>query len=293
MATPTSPAPGAAPLQTQGETPHHAAYRPGATATALAIVAACLIAASNTIETVLIVPASRQYVDANENGSTTFTPDFTIGYQFVSLLTLGLLLVTYVVTSVWLWRARGNAEYLAPDAPHTLNRGWVWGSWVVPVIFLWFPYQVVRDVAGATRDDTGGREGPERPGRPGRPSRRLVGLWWGAWVAYLLTTQVVSRIMPWDGNPTSSAARTLVWLEVLDAAVCLVALVLWIRLLLGIHHSQDRAAALLHPAAAYEVPAGTAGSTPAPCGRSSSSLRAPWRSSPSSAPASLWGSTRA
>ena len=271
MTTSISPASGAAPRQTPRETPHHAVYRPGTSALVLAITAAALVTASEIAQAVLIFPASRQLIETDHTGRENFSPDYVFAYAMVAILGFGLGVAAYVVTGLWLWRARGNAEFLAPDHPHSHRRGWVWGAWLVPVVLWWFPFQVVRDIATTTRDtaaatwDTSGAGQPDqaerpdpqdRPWRAGRPSSRVLGWWWGAWLAYGVTSYVVGWLVPWFDSPNASAARALVWLEVLNAGICLVALLFWVKVLRGIGHSQEVRAAQLRPVEVIPVPAG-------------------------------------
>jgi hypothetical protein len=182
---------------------------------------------------VLSYPASRDYITAHRTGSTHFSPDFDIAYQGALTVRAGSLLVTYVVTCLWLWRVRANAEFLAPTQSHERRRGWVWGGWLVPVVAFWFPFQVVRDIVAATADRSRGDSS----------FGRTVGWWWGTWLTYLLSVQVTSWLLPWDGIPTASMARALFWVEALCAVACVVALVFWIRIISGIRRSQQRTAA--------------------------------------------------
>ena len=139
-----------------------------------------------------------------------------------------MLVVAYVTTGLWLWRARLNAEVLAPNYEHRHRRGWVWGAWVVPIVFLWFPFNVVRDIATATRDT-------ERS----RPSARFVGFWWVTWLVYVVAVQISSRLVPWNGAPGATAARALVWVEIISAVASAVALLFWIKIVRGIQGEDD------------------------------------------------------
>lgn len=75
----------------------------------------------------------------------------------------------------WLWRVRLNVEQLDPDGQR-LGRGWVIGGWVVPIVWFWFPYRIVKDVWRTS--SPADVEAPHTP----------VKLWWFAWVASFLAS---------------------------------------------------------------------------------------------------------
>ncbi|MFF8914748.1 DUF4328 domain-containing protein [Streptomyces sp. NPDC015032] len=81
---------------------------------------------------------------------------------------------------VWLWRARINSELMSGAAAHRRARGWVVGSWTVPVANLWIPYQVVSDVWRASA--------PRRP-----VPVTLVSAWW----ALFMVANIVVRPIQW------------------------------------------------------------------------------------------------
>jgi uncharacterized protein DUF4328 len=132
-----------------------------------------------------------------------------------------VLVATAIVVIVWLWRARRNAEWLH-DAEHRLTRGWVAGSWFVPVISLWFPYQVVDDIwrtsdPAAPHDAVITRQ---------LPSGRLVARWWFAWVA----SSVVGLVPLFDRaeDVTIESFRQLAVVDTISTALECVAGVLLI-----------------------------------------------------------------
>ncbi len=67
-------------------------------------------------------------------------------YDVVGVLRLPFQALALVVTSVWLFRARQNVVSLRPEATQTRSPAWVVLGWLIPVVSLWFPFQVVRDV---------------------------------------------------------------------------------------------------------------------------------------------------
>jgi heme/copper-type cytochrome/quinol oxidase subunit 2 len=94
--------------------------------------------------------------------------DWSLAVYYVGTgLALFSLVAGFVTGSMWLYRARRNAEVLAPQGRHTRSAGWAWGGWVTPVVALWFPFQVVRDVRAALSPR----------------SAALIGFWWTLFLA--------------------------------------------------------------------------------------------------------------
>lgn len=251
--TPGSAASDAPAPVTRHQSPRPSTYRSGISRAVLAATAASLVAVSEVVEAVFIVPGHDQLVVSQYEGD--WTPDYGLAYSFVAFGTFVLLGVAYVTTCVWLWQARRNSEILAPHYRHSHGQGWVWGGWVTPILFLWFPVQVVGDIATVSRqgarpspDHENGEVGPERrvEGSHSRLSA-LLGFWWGFWIAYLITGQIASRLIPWSGEPSPRSADALVWVEIINAALALAALGFWIAVIKGIHRSQQLSAAALYP----------------------------------------------
>lgn len=150
----------------------------------LAIAASALVAAT-CLASILTVWADwnrysvvRDYL-ANVPGvldADLDTADSTV--LRTTLLYLGFLVAAGITFVVWLYRARRNAE-LVNGAEHRRARGWVIGSWVCPIVNLWFPYQVVDDVYRASD--------PNAPTdlyrTTGLPSAPVVRWWWAAFLS--------------------------------------------------------------------------------------------------------------
>ncbi|GAA2083264.1 hypothetical protein GCM10009759_01250 [Kitasatospora saccharophila] len=73
---------------------------------------------------------------------------------------LVLSLATAVLFLMWLYRARVNAEVIYPHG-HQHARGWAVGGWFVPLVQLWFPWQITTDVWKASAP--AGEHGIPRP----------------------------------------------------------------------------------------------------------------------------------
>jgi hypothetical protein len=135
-------------------------------------------------------------------------------------------LAAYIVTCMWLWGVRGNAEALNPIARHVRERGWVWGSWVCPVVSLGFPFQIVRDVQAATN--------------PHGRRTALIGWWWAEFLVLNLTLNAYSFR---DGEGLDfaevKAFNAIVGIgEVIGFLVSLAAGTLWAAIVLRIERNQ-------------------------------------------------------
>jgi hypothetical protein len=158
---------------------------------------------------------------------------FVIGY-----VVAGLFFLT------WLWQARLNAEMLC-SARHRRGRGWVIGSWICPVVNLWFPFMIVDDVYRASRPEaTGYRpagtgDSPDLLDLRAVPGSRVLGLWWGLWLVSALLNRIAISI--WNNaHSVDSILRTGV-VEIFESAATIgagVALILVVRRISG---WQDRA----------------------------------------------------
>jgi Domain of unknown function (DUF4328) len=69
-------------------------------------------------------------------------------------------------------RARENAVLIAPDRVRR-SAVWAWLGWLVPIVSLWFPKQIVDDSWRITSSSAAA-------GQRGR--YRGTGMWWGLWI---------------------------------------------------------------------------------------------------------------
>ncbi|GAB2684714.1 DUF4328 domain-containing protein [Thalassiella azotivora] len=194
----------------------------------LALVAAGAVTLLDLVEVPLAWSAGRQYADAARVGLPAM--DVYTGYDMIALLFVPVALLALVLTSVWLWAARSTAE-LVSNRPHARSRVWVWLGWVLPVVSLWFPFQVVRDVLRSHEDGAG------------RASRGVpIGLWWGLWLVAGILGQVGSRIVLTEGaDPAFYEAIGPI--EVLHALLTVGAFSTWVLVVRAVLAAEDAALA--------------------------------------------------
>jgi heme/copper-type cytochrome/quinol oxidase subunit 2 len=193
----------------------------------LAVTGLVLASVYTVVEVILFLTsfgAADTYVDAARQG--TDAADVLTAYDLLSVSYV-VLLPLWVVTCLFLQRARRRAAALAPGFHHQRSQGWTWFGWVVPVVGLWFPYQVVRDIVrNAWRDQWGDQH-----------QRLHLGLWWAMWVVSLVAGQVTSRLIPFSGPPDADAVALLPLFQGITAVATVVGLVLWMRIVSSLLHA--------------------------------------------------------
>lgn len=111
----------------------------------------------------------------------------------------------------WMWRAYTNAKFFGGEASQRRTQGWVVFGWILPVVNLWFPYQMMSDIWRASPPVRLARTAP------------IVGCWWAA---YLGTSAVgVGLAISWDHQNTYDPDAIRI-LSIADTALSLVAGVL-------------------------------------------------------------------
>ena len=199
---------------------HHPAavyYAPatGAPATAkdltalgvLAFVTAAIATVSTCVVALVLPRAARVRA-----GRGLDAVDWSLGvYYAATALALIGLVAGFVTGSMWLHRARKNAEALAPDGRHSRRAGWAWGGWVTPLVALWFPFQVVRDVRRALSP---------------METSALIGFWWALFLASEIGVRS-SLSLQGDALVRLENAATARQMSVMTAAVMVAALAGW------------------------------------------------------------------
>ena len=142
------------------------------------------------------------------------------------LVQVPLMIAAYAATCVWLYRARANAEILSPHLTHRRGPAWVWLGWWMPVVNAWFPYQVVRDIrSGSIRN---------------RPPQAFLGLWWLSFLVLITMDRVIARLTTSTTPLTQQRADHLVVVQLVFAAVALIAGMLWVGVVAEITDNQKR-----------------------------------------------------
>ena len=199
-------------------------YRPSKGLAIGATVCAGVVALFEIVEAGLAYGAGETYAEAARAGVPV--DNIFTGYDIGVVFWYPAIVAAYVLTCLWLRRVRTNADAIDP-IPHTRSSGWVWAGWWVPVVSLWFPFQIVRDIRDISK--------------PPYSPNALIGWWWTAWLGYLLASRIGSRLVPLSGQASEGSASALGPVETVNAGFALVAFVLWCLVVRTIVREQDAA----------------------------------------------------
>jgi hypothetical protein len=109
----------------------------------------------------------------------------------------------------------------------------VLGSWICPVVNLWYPKQVVDDIVAASDP----RTPPQTESLRDLPGTRLVWVWWLTWVVGLVSGNIVQRGVL-GGTNSVGDLRTNVILSTISAVSTSAAAVLAVQLIAHIDDLQ-------------------------------------------------------
>ena len=152
----------------------------------IGVVTAQLVLASNYPETVAATPGSEGAV--SEMSSGTFQVILSLLNSTVSYFGLSLFTATAAMYLVWLHRAYSNLPSLGVPHPD-FSSGWVIGSWFVPILNLFRPYQIVKYIRNKSDPETVGVGG----GYYDTGGNSTLKAWWGFWLAGdILSFQIYS-----------------------------------------------------------------------------------------------------
>jgi hypothetical protein len=147
-----------------------------------------------------------------------------------------LMLPTWIVGSLWLSRARENAVLIAPDQIRR-SAVWAWLGWWAPIVFLWFPKQIVDDSWQITSSAAAVGQ---------RVRDRDTTLWWVLWIAYLVAGNLAgsSSIQKGIMGINNVHQGVVLALEIAVAILGILAFAAWVPVVRGLSQAQTELAHL-------------------------------------------------
>ena len=159
------------------------------------------------------IPSAQSYRDQLASG--TAADRIVTAYDAMTVIIPITMISSWAITSLWLKKLHIAATATNPTAMR-LKRPWVFWSWIVPVVSLWFPKNIIEDLLKAEGSDE---------------SKSLIGkdtlTWWLTWVGFALVNNIgiVSAFDAADGYVPIRPE-----LELAGACLLTGAYLVWIRI---------------------------------------------------------------
>ncbi len=150
----------------------------------------------------------------------------------------GITLIVYVCLIIafctWVYRASKNLGALNA-AGQRFSPGWSVGWWFVPIMNLFRPYQVMREIWRGSDPRVTDQDPSAWQYVPPSP---ILGWWWGIWIVSNLIAIGVSRVLTSDDIPPEDLLTAHYFSLVWDG-LTIVAAVMAFMLVRGITSNQD------------------------------------------------------
>ena len=117
---------------------------------------------------------------------------FTGVLDILSIISLILLITTGVVFIMWFRRAYYNLHQLVDNLNY--SEGWAAGGWFVPIISLWYPYVIMKDLFTRSKHILKSADYVS----DGTLSLKWVNIWWLLWVLSNVYGTVSSRMQYYE-----------------------------------------------------------------------------------------------
>ena len=162
------------------------------------------------------VQANPEDVDMNMiNASDTFIMVVNVAHIIIVILSI-------VFFIMWFRRAYYNLHTL-PWHNARYTEGWAAGSWFVPIINLWWPYQIMMDIWRGTQHALRERLGEPR-------SAAIVGWWWALHLITSFYNNIATRL-GWDADQDIDSLLTSTKVDFIGEILSVPAIIVTIMLI--------------------------------------------------------------
>ena len=160
------------------------------------------------------IPSAQSYRDQLAAG--TAANQITTAYDAMTVIIPITMIGSWIITSRWLKQLHVKATDANPAAMR-LKLPWVFWSWIVPVVSLWFPKNIIEDLLKSEGSDE---------------AKSLIGkdtlTWWLTWVGFALVNNI-GIVSAFDAPDDYVPIRPE--LELAGACLLTGAYLVWIRII--------------------------------------------------------------
>lgn len=177
------------------------------------IAASSSLLAAVWIVALASIPSAQSYRDQLAGG--TAADQIVTAYDAMAILIPITMIGSWIITSRWLKHLHIAATTADPNSMR-LKQPWVFWSWIVPVVSLWFPKRLIEDLLKSNSSDD---------------AKSLIGkdtlTWWLTWVGFALVNNV-GIVAAFDAPESYVPIRPE--LELAGACLLTGAYLVWIRI---------------------------------------------------------------
>lgn len=123
--------------------------------------------------------------------------------QFIAIIIVVMSIVSAVTFIQWFRRAYFNLHSLSNGLKY--SEGWAAGAWFVPILNLFRPYQIMRELFDESSRVISEKMGGFQP----KPYLLNINLWWGLWIFSNVMSNIAFRLMPGTGSIEDLKTETL------------------------------------------------------------------------------------
>jgi tetratricopeptide (TPR) repeat protein len=156
--------------------------------------------------------------------------------QIMGILNLLAYITTVVLFLMWLYRAHRNLPALGTQNLR-FSPGWAVGYWFIPIVNIFKPYQVLKEIWKASDPSV---DLSETSSWKNAPTSHLLGWWWAFFlISNYLSLAVFKKSLSTKINPTLSGILEFSWFMIASETTVIVAAILVIFVVRTIDKRQE------------------------------------------------------
>lgn len=124
--------------------------------------------------------------------------------QFIAIIIIAMSIVSAVTFIQWFRRAYFNLHTVSDGLKYT--EGWAAGAWFVPILNLFRPYQIMRELFDVSSRVISEKMGGFQP----KSYLNAVNFWWALWIISNVVANLTFRLMPNSGSIEDLRTETVV-----------------------------------------------------------------------------------
>jgi Domain of unknown function (DUF4328) len=142
-----------------------------------------------------------------------------------AIFTVLVFVATVIVFLIWEHRAISNLPPLGVPRPEISSR-WAVGSWFVPILTLWVPFQIVRYIWRKSDPDTVNADGWSSAWNYSGDGDFTLKVWWGFWIAAGIVGRLSYRLSlrANDLSEQTLSSWVVIFASILSGAAALLAI---------------------------------------------------------------------